>query len=237
VTYNRSAFYAFWGLANGPFAFSVLSLKNALVLHDLPNLASTFIHLTPVSLSWCFRWYANDVKKQFPGIFDLPDPKEAATESLWDIWYPAMAFYFMWWVFYTFGFMFFAGRWLGSPWHQYDTLFCNTMVKSKQAAKICGWDPSTPESRARMIPIIIYMLGHALLVVAVVAASYLLWFNFWVHSIFAALLFASCTFHGANRYFKMMTSYYERGLQKIINQYGKDDNGQGKEPELKRSQS
>ena len=61
VTYHKTAFYVFWGLANGPFAFSVIIFKNALVLHDLPNLASTFIHLTPVSLAWSFRWWANEI--------------------------------------------------------------------------------------------------------------------------------------------------------------------------------
>jgi len=123
-----------------------------------------------------------------------------------------MVFYGMWWVFYTFGFMLFAGRWLGSPWEKYDTLYADSMTRMKPLAKICGWDPSTQESRARMIPIIIFMIGHACLVTTVVALSYLLYFNFWVHTAFAASLFVSCTYHGANRYFKMMTTYYVKGL-------------------------
>jgi hypothetical protein len=110
VTYNRMAIYSFWGLANGPFAFAVIGLRNALVLHDLPNLASAFIHLTPVSLSWTFRWFASDVMKKFPGIFNLPDPEQAINESFKNIFVPAMAFYFMWWVPYTFGYMLFLGR-------------------------------------------------------------------------------------------------------------------------------
>ena len=57
-TNDKMKFYLYWGLANGPFAFSVIIFKNALVLHDLPNLASAFIHLTPSSLTWSLRWYA-----------------------------------------------------------------------------------------------------------------------------------------------------------------------------------
>jgi len=72
LTNERFFFMCFWGLANGPFAFSVIIMKNALVLHDLPNIAVTFIHLTPCSLAWTFRWFAPEVMASFPGIFDLP---------------------------------------------------------------------------------------------------------------------------------------------------------------------
>lgn len=76
ATYHRAAFMIFWSFANGPFAFSVLLLRNALVLHDLPNMASTFIHLTPSSLAWCMRWYSPLVDKQWNGIFNLPAPDD-----------------------------------------------------------------------------------------------------------------------------------------------------------------
>jgi len=125
----------------------VIIFKNALVLHDLPNLASAFIHLTPISLAWTFRWWANDVIKRFPGVFDLPNPDKPITETFWDIFLPGMAFYFMWWVFYTFGYMLFVGRFLGNPWHKYDTLYFWTMQTDKAQAKFCGFDGSTPERR------------------------------------------------------------------------------------------
>jgi hypothetical protein len=108
----------------------VIAFKNALVLHDLPNLASTFIHLTPVSLAWTFRWWANEVMKKFPGIFLLPNPDKEITETFWDIFGPGMAFYMMWWVLYTFGYMLFYGRYIGNPWHKYDTLYFWTMQTS-----------------------------------------------------------------------------------------------------------
>jgi len=79
ITYNRTAFYGYWGIANGAFGFSAIAFKNALVFHDLPEFCSAFIHLTPVSLSWTLRWYANDVSKMFPGVFDLPDPTMPVT--------------------------------------------------------------------------------------------------------------------------------------------------------------
>lgn len=130
VTYNRTAFYIFWGLANGPFAFSVLIFKNALVLHDLPNLASTFIHLTPCSLAWTFRWWGNEVMKTYPGVFNIPDPTLPVSESFFDIFVPPMVFYFVWWFLYFFIYMLFFGRNLGAPWHKLDTLYFWTMQTS-----------------------------------------------------------------------------------------------------------
>jgi len=75
------------------------------VLHDLPSLASAFIHMTPVSLSWSLRWFASDVMAQYPGLFILPDAEVAATVTFWDIFAPAMAFYIVWWILYTFIYM------------------------------------------------------------------------------------------------------------------------------------
>lgn len=56
-TFSRTLFILYWGLANGAFAWATIIFKNAIVLHDLPNLASAFIHLTPTSLTWTMRWW------------------------------------------------------------------------------------------------------------------------------------------------------------------------------------
>lgn len=89
LTNSRWAFYSFWSMANGPFAISVILLKNALVLHDLPNLSSAFIHLSPCSLAWTLRWYSPVIMKRWPGVFDLPMP-DSAHEDYWTITTPAL---------------------------------------------------------------------------------------------------------------------------------------------------
>ena len=42
--YSSKAFIMYWGVANGPLATAAFVLNNALVFHDIPNLASCFIH-------------------------------------------------------------------------------------------------------------------------------------------------------------------------------------------------
>lgn len=116
-----------WGIANGPFAFATLTFRNALVLHDIPNLASAFIHLTPSSLVWTLRWWQPAVDKRFPGIFDLPDLSKPNTESFLDLFLPAYVFYVIWGVFYLI-WMIAYGRHHGLPHtEKYDTVFHETM--------------------------------------------------------------------------------------------------------------
>lgn len=154
--------------------------------------------------------------KVYPGIFDIPDPNKPVTESFLDIFVPPMAFYFVWWAIYYFIYMFFFGRHCGAPWHKLDTLYFWQMQTNKVQAKFCGFDGSTPEKRKRMFPIFKYMVTHSLLFVSTIAISYVLYLNFWVHTCFVVSLFCLCVYYGALRYFKMMTSYYEKALDKIV---------------------
>jgi len=146
------------------------------------------------------------VNKAFPGVFDLPDPTKPFNESIGDIVVPAMVFYFIWLVIYHLGYMLFVGRYLGNPWNKYDTLYFWAMQESDAFANFCGWDASTPATRARMIPILKFGLIHAFFVGLVTAITYLFWFSFWLHSFFALGLFVSVSRNGSLRYFEMMTT-------------------------------
>ena len=66
--HTSQALRVYWGIANGPLAFAALSLMNSLVFHNKQQLASCFIHLTPCSLTWTLRWYAERVDAAYPGI-------------------------------------------------------------------------------------------------------------------------------------------------------------------------
>ena len=144
LSFNRNIFYAYWGFANGPFALAVVLLGNGLILHDIPNLSSAFIHLSPCSLVWSLRWYSPKIMEKFPGILDLPAPD--SQETFMDLYVPAMSIYFIWWVLYLF-YIIFVGRYHGVPDSKYDTQVHYTFRTTKAMAKICGFDNRTRESR------------------------------------------------------------------------------------------
>ena len=58
-------------MANGPLAGAALGLHNALVLHEVENMASCFIHLTPMLVTWTMRWKADKYDEAYPGVFAM----------------------------------------------------------------------------------------------------------------------------------------------------------------------
>ena len=151
---STSAYLAFWGFANGPFGCSVLVLRNALVLHDLPNMAALFIHISPVTLAWTLRWYAVEVQKAWPNIFNvLEDPSKPSNVKFLDIFLPSFYLYMVWWVAYLAQFYFFS-RYRGLEHSKLDTVFHLHMRNIKPWAKFLKFDSSTPEKHARMMPFI-----------------------------------------------------------------------------------
>lgn len=209
-TNHKVFFMCFWGLANGPFAFSVVLMKNALVLHDLPNIAVTFIHLTPCSLAWTFRWYSPQVMAMFPGIFSLPQPDDM-TATFKDIFMPGFYFWLCWFVVYMI-FSFVVGRHHGTPYSKYETCYMLQLNGLPPVRDMLGYDGSTAETHARFGPFLKYMTLLGIGCLGTISFTYVLWFNFWAHTAFCLSLFLFCTWNGAIRYFNMMTKYYVKSL-------------------------
>ena len=72
LTSKKVIFFTYWGFANGPLAFATVFLNNAIVLHDIENLASCYIHLSPALLTWTMRWFSAKYEEHWPGVFGLP---------------------------------------------------------------------------------------------------------------------------------------------------------------------
>jgi len=96
---SRKVFYAIWGIANGPLGGAVVLTNNSLVLHDIQHMASLFIHLSPVLVTWTMRWYATDYEDEWPSIFGMPKTQTPDTSFL-DIFTPAITVYLTWLFFY-----------------------------------------------------------------------------------------------------------------------------------------
>ena len=208
--YSKNAFIAYWGLANGPLAAAAFLLGNALVFHDVPNLASCFIHLTPCSATWTMRWYSDKLNEQWPNVFMIPDPHEI-TETFWDIVSPALAAYVFWWILYFIYFLI-RGRHLGIPQTNFDTVYHEAMRNNKAVSTLCGYDEERYYDIACFSKYMAYhLLGSSLLI----SFSYILWFNYWIHTVFCASLFLFVTYNGAQRYYNMMTKYYRKSLEKL----------------------
>ena len=88
---------AFWSLANGPLALTVLMNHNAIVFHDVERTASFFIHFSPALVTWTMRWAPEGTQ-----LFAIPSaaiPTGLATHS--DLIITGLGAYCCWWVPYT----------------------------------------------------------------------------------------------------------------------------------------
>lgn len=61
-------FRACFCLANGPLAWAVPALGNALLLHSVEHTAALFIHISPPMTMWAMRWHAAHHNAAFPGV-------------------------------------------------------------------------------------------------------------------------------------------------------------------------
>lgn len=94
-SHTALALKIYWGIANGPLAFAALSLMNSLVFHNKQQLASCFIHLTPCSLTWTLRWYADKINAAYPDVIQIDEDLDNQT-TFKEIALSAICVYMIW---------------------------------------------------------------------------------------------------------------------------------------------
>ena len=64
-----------FSFSTGMVLWSVFIFRNSIVLHDVDQLTSTFIHLSPPILFWCWRWGGglgpSVVHRTWPGMLQI----------------------------------------------------------------------------------------------------------------------------------------------------------------------
>ena len=194
----------------GVFGVSAVAFNNAIVLHDGDLMASVFIHLTPTTAAWCFRWYREEHEKLWPGLFGIPIDHDF---TFWEMFIPAMKIYMIWWVLNLSWLLTYAKK-LGQPHYEQDTLFAWCAKNYPNFFKWAyNYDDTKPQANW---PRIGFMLTHILYAGASCSIAYPLYHYYWAHCLYLIIIFSICAWNGANRYFKMMTIYYEKALEKKL---------------------
>jgi|EP00505_MAST-04D_sp_SCG-Rhode-Island_P000953 hypothetical protein len=142
-------------IATGPLGWSVIALKNALVLHDILHFSSCFIHLWPSLTTLCVRWSPMRVMAKYPGHFDslvgFHDPESGAALldlvklgastyfgkyacfNIRTLLFLTFSFFFAmiaaWWIVFTL-WMVFHGRFQSPQKTGKDTVYLNLVIKN-----------------------------------------------------------------------------------------------------------
>ena len=61
VRFDDAAFLkTLFAETNGPVLLAIFMWKNSLALHDFDKATSTFLHLMPGAVTWCWRWFGHE---------------------------------------------------------------------------------------------------------------------------------------------------------------------------------
>jgi len=201
---RKVAFCTCWGVATRPLACAAVALRNALVFHDVDNMASVFIHILPSLLMFTLRWHAVKVASTWPTFFHLD--YFDSIEPWSDIYLKSVVAYWIWFVPFT---LWMATCGLKMPSKGLDTVFHSLMRKgSTPVATILGWSKEEQDQRAKKndftIPsVLIYMLMHAAAVCASMLVAVACWVSMYIHAFACLAVALSVIYHGSSRY-----SYY-----------------------------
>lgn len=211
ATSNHTLFLIFWALSTGVFGISAVVFENALVLHDSDYLASAFIHLSPNLASWSMRWHKDKFDKTWPGVFGIT-PELHLDVTFTQMFQPAFLFYLGWWIPYTIWSLTHA-KTIGRPQHEQETLFAWMSESMPGVANIVGYEKQNPQALA---PRFKFCLIHLIFSTMAIAISYPLFLNKVAHTIYVFLICNVCAWNGAKKYFKMMTTYYTKAIEKKL---------------------
>jgi hypothetical protein len=206
-------------LATGPLGGSVVALGNSLVLHDLTNYASLFIHMWPAWTMLCLRLNREAVFQAYPGHFEAFSPASATAAG--DLLSLAAAAYGAWWVVFTV-WMLCLGRFLGpgpDGAGGYDTVYRNMMMHNKVAASLCG--VRTPADICSALAVVKYMLLHAgaSALAFVFSAACQCLPPHVLHLPFCVFLLAVATWNGARKYNLLLTGSEVEELRAFITEH------------------
>lgn len=215
--YNKEIIRAGFAMATGPLAWSVFAFRNSLVMHDVDNITSVFIHFSPMALLWCLRWGAgmgpSITERAWPGLFKVcPDDLAAADkclswsrDALWCDACPARpdefvvaptVIYVCVWAIPYFLIMFVLLRdWATRTGH--EMLF--DYFSSAQPALVAKLDATFRPWFGELGAPLGYMGMHLLSVLTLGAASYVFWHSFVAHTAFCVWV-TWCAVHNGSRY-------------------------------------
>ena len=213
-------------VATGPLGWSVIVLKNALVLHDIQLYSGCFIHLWPAITTLSVRRYPDVVMATYPGHFDsltgFHDPPAGA--SVLHLWKLGAVAYFAWWLPFTL-WMLVHGRFQSPKITNADTVYFNLVNTNGAVRKVLGIPKRPLDGQgskdwhtkvAAISPVMKYMVLHAVLTMLSFLWSSLCykWLN--MHIGFALLLISTALFNTSSWYHWNLTRRYSRAVQKAI---------------------
>ena len=205
-SHSAQAFQILFLVANGPIAWAVLVFSQSLVFHSPPHMTSIFIHVSPMLLSYCIRWYdSSQAKKTFAVCKNFPECDDVTASDLMSN--ANVRFYALWCILYFFWVFVVLNDRIKT--RGYHTLFDRVARKWPSIMKISSID---------FVRKFVYLFIHFVLSnFAMLVATYC-WSHFWAHVGLILLITAIASWNAAGHYNVsaiMRASFNSRRRRKI----------------------
>ncbi len=188
-------------IVNGPLAGAIVIWRNALVFHSLDKWTSVFLHLSPVVLIWCVRWYSR------------PADGYVFNEALESYWRPighAIIFYVLWQVLYAFKVYYYSLE----KTLKKQRVSSYSWIREEEGhplKNLMEWG----EARLGIHPIITFCLTQFVYTVLLCLIPIIFYDSFVLHSSYLAFLVVFVAWSGADWYMTVFVRAYEKRLAKI----------------------
>ncbi|KAK9814724.1 hypothetical protein WJX72_010536 [[Myrmecia] bisecta] len=187
----------------GPLTWSIVALRNSLVLHSLDKTTSLFMHISPAVVAWTTKWYPD---RAHLGM-DKWSQKHLAdwdNATVWELAVLSMGPYLLWSLAYYLKIFVVSRKKVQEE--GYATLYA-LMTKNKNAAAARIVLKAPPALQPA-----VYMGMHLLLCWAAVLTTLIWWRSYWAHTIFLILCAAASAWNGATYYFDVFAHRYVSGV-------------------------
>ena len=182
-------FQVIFELCNGPLAWSVLAFSQSLIFHSAPHMASVFIHVSPMILTYCIRWDATS-QKTFAVCADFPACTSVSAAAL--LWNAMTKMYLVWLVlYYVFIYIVMDAR---IRERGYKTLFDRIITRgpTKNIAKL---HPN------EMVQKSIYMITHCAFAFATMLLATIYFTSRVAHFVFMFCIIAASSWNASGFFF------------------------------------
>mmetsp|Transcript_51997 Transcript_51997/g.97527 ORF Transcript_51997/g.97527 Transcript_51997/m.97527 type:complete len:338 (+) Transcript_51997:54-1067(+) len=185
-----------WAPATGVLLIMTIVNGNQLSFNHLPTIGETFIHLFPTLVMYSMRWHNKEVMDSYPQFFDFHYMHDI--DNL-DIFVATACLYAPWWLGYTFWAMM---KGVCSP---ADKTFFHQQMRMVRGLPFRRYY-SQHEHPVRL-DVFLYMLGHAVWVIALSLVSMLAFHWKPFHLFINGIALLRVTLLGALRYGKILAYY------------------------------
>lgn len=192
-------FQVFFLLANGPLAWSVLAFSQSLVFHSHAHMTSVVVHVSPMLVSFCFRWTTPPPNGPAFGPEFITCEGECAEVPPLSMLLDGVRMFYLPWIvgYYIWVFLCLGDR---IKQRSYQTLY-DRVVSQGPPSKALKCVFSATGATSELAKKALYMMMHLLFGVVTMGLALSFWYSPIAHTAFILAICGASVWNASGYYF------------------------------------